>query len=222
VETTHCLARRRASAVAAFVYILGTMVSCWANGSASAQTPDALSQNKRLGRGVNILGYDPIWKDRQKARFQEKYFRLIKEAGFDNARINLHPFWDGKLVADHKIHAAWFDVLDWAVKHALANRLKDKVGVSWNGTEKEQQAILGDFEKAQAWAGQHDRPILLGEFGAYDRGDIESRVRWTNSVARQAEKLGWSWAYWQFDGDFIVYDVKNDAWVEPIRRALVP
>jgi endoglucanase len=41
-------------------------------------------------------------------------------------------------------------------------------------------------------------------------------------VARQAEKLGWSWAYWQFDGDFIVYDVKNDAWVEPIRRALLP
>ena len=35
-------------------------------------------QNQRLGRGVNVLGYDPIWKDRQKARFQEKYFRLIK------------------------------------------------------------------------------------------------------------------------------------------------
>ena len=47
-------------------------------------------------------------------------------------------------------------------------------------------------------------------------------MRWTSFVARQAEKLGWSWAYWQFDSDFIVYDVKKDAWVEPIRRALIP
>ena len=35
-----------------------------------------------------------------------------------------------------------------------------------------------------------------------------SRVRWTSSVARSAEKLGWSWGYWQFDGDFIVNDMK--------------
>jgi endoglucanase len=34
--------------------------------------------------------------------------------------------------------------------------------------------------------------------------------------------MGWSWAYWQFDSDFIVFDIKNDRWVEPIRDALVP
>jgi endoglucanase len=318
-----------------------------ADGPTGGQTFDALRQNERLGRGVNVLGYDPIWKDCQKARFQEKYFRLIKEAGFNHIRINLHPFRDNKLSEDSRLSAAWFDVLDWAVKQALANRLlvildlhefqamgadpagnrerflavwrqivehaKDlpnevlfeilnepnkkltpevwnplfretlgiirqsnpnrtvivgptswnnindldkldlpkedrnlivtvhyyspfpfthqgaswagltgKVGVPWNGAEKEQQAILKDFEKAQTWARQHNRPILLGEFGAYDKGEMESRVRWTSFVARQAERLGWSWAYWQFDGDFIVYDVKKDAWVEPIRRALTP
>ena len=75
-------------------------VFCWANGSATAQTPDAAAQNKRLGRGVNVLGYDPLWKDRQKARFQEKYFRLIKEAGFNHVRVNLHPFRDAKLGPD--------------------------------------------------------------------------------------------------------------------------
>ena len=72
---------------------------------------------------MNVLGYDPIWKDRQKARFQEKYFRLIKEAGFNHVRVNLHPFRDAKLGPDHKPSAAWFETLDWAVKHALANRL---------------------------------------------------------------------------------------------------
>ncbi len=116
MEITRCLARHQRGAVAALVCVLGTMVFCWAGGPANAQTPDAFAQNKRLGRGVNILGYDPIWKDRQKARFQEKYFRLIKEAGFNHVRINLHPFRDNKLGPDYKLSAAWFETLDWAVR----------------------------------------------------------------------------------------------------------
>jgi endoglucanase len=99
---------------------------------------------------------------------------------------------------------------------------RDKVGVSWNGTEPEQQAVLRDLDKAQGWARQYNRPLYLGEFGAYDKGDMASRVRWTSFVTRSAEKLGWSWAYWQFDGDFIVYDMKEQKWVEPLRDALIP
>ena len=53
---------------------------------------DAFEQNKKLGRGVNILGYDPIWRSQDKARFQAKYFQLLKEAGFTSVRINLQPF----------------------------------------------------------------------------------------------------------------------------------
>jgi endoglucanase len=51
---------------------------------------------------------------------------------------------------------------------------------------------------------------------------MDSRARYTAAVARAAEGLGWSWAYWQFDSDFVVYDIEKDAWVEPIRKALVP
>jgi endoglucanase len=262
-------------------------------------------------------------------------------------RINLHPFRDGKMGADQKIAPQWFETLDWAVKHALANGLmvildlheframgedltgnkdrflaawwqiaerykdsppevlfevlnepygkltpekwnpllrealaiirgsnphrtviigptsynnikdlpkldlpaddrdiivtihyyspfpfthqgaswtaqKDKLGVQWEGTEKDQQAIAKDFDQAQAWARQHNRPIFLGEFGALEKGDLESRVRWTSFIARQAEKRSWSWAYWQFDGNFIVYDTQKDEWVRPIRDALLP
>ena len=62
----------------------------------------------------------------------------------------------------------------------------------------------------------------MGEFGAYDKADMASRVRYLSFVTRQAEKLGWSWAYWQFDSDFIVYDMRNKRWIEPIRDALIP
>jgi endoglucanase len=51
---------------------------------------------------------------------------------------------------------------------------------------------------------------------------MESRVRYTSFVARTAEKFGFSWTYWQFDSDFIVYDVKREQWFEPIYSALIP
>src|SRR5208283_4494787 len=97
-----------------------------------------------------------------------------------------------------------------------------KLGAVWLGTPAEQAAIAADFNKARDWAKQHDRPIFLGEFGAYDKGEMPSRVRWTEAVARAAEKDGWSWAYWQFDSDFIVYDIAKEQWVEPIHHALIP
>jgi endoglucanase len=50
---------------------------------------------------------------------------------------------------------------------------------------------------------------------------MESRLRYTGFVAREAERLGWSWAYWQFDSDFVVYDIEHDRWVEPLRDALI-
>ena len=79
-----------------------------------------------------------------------------------------------------------------------------------------------DFDVAQAWAKKNDRPILLGEFGAYDKAPQEDRIKYTAAVARAAEKRGWAWTYWQFDSNFIVYDIDKDAWNEPIYRALVP
>jgi endoglucanase len=98
---------------------------------------------------------------------------------------------------------------------------KDKSGIAW-GTEAERKAVRDDFEKVAAWSKVNERPIYLGEFGAYDKAPMESRARYTDFVARTAESLGWSWGYWQFDGDFILWDMKRDAWVEPILRALIP
>jgi hypothetical protein len=316
-----------------------------AKGGAPAR---AAAVNRRLGRGVNIIGYDPIWKDRAQARFQERHFARIKEAGFSSVRINLHPFRHMDAAKAFALAPSWLETLDWAVKGALANHLAvildmhefgamaedpagrkeawlsfwrqvaprfkdapddvvfellnepfgkltpelwneylkeglavvratnpsrvvilgggrwnsidglqslvlpdddrnliatvhyytpmefthqgarwtpeftDKLGVTWTGTDQERRRIELDFAKAQQWAVQHDRPVHLGEFGAYDKADMDSRARYTAAVARAAERLGWSWAYWQFDGDFVVYDIGKDAWVEPIVKALVP
>jgi endoglucanase len=116
----------------------------------------------------------------------------------------------------------YYTPMDFTHQGAAWAGRKDKLGVEWLGTDKELGVLQGDFDKAAHWAKQHDRPIFLGEFGAYDKAPMESRARYLASVARAAEQRGWSWAYWQFDSDFILYDIGRDAWIEPIRQALIP
>lgn len=106
----------------ALLFIL--LAGFWADPAVGAAPgPDVFSQNQQLGRGVNILGYDPIWQSREQARFQVKHFRLLHEAGFDSVRINLHPFRHSRQEQGWKLPDAWFATVDWAVTNALSNGL---------------------------------------------------------------------------------------------------
>jgi endoglucanase len=327
--------------VCCLIWLLGLAVV------AQSARADAFAQNRRLGRGVNIIGYDPLWRSSDQARFKTEHFRLLKEAGFQSVRINLQSFRYMDRAQDWALRATWFTTLDWAVKEASAQGLmvildcheftalgkdpeanhdrlisfwrqlsahyataadnvafeilnepsqnltpalwntylrealavireknpsrtvivgpafwnsidhlpelelpdddrnlivtvhyykpmefthqgaawtahKDKSGVNWAGNTAERKIVRDDFAKAATWAETHNRPIFLGEFGAYDKGAMEARARYTDAVARTAESFGWSWAYWQFDSDFILYDIPARRWVEPIRDALIP
>jgi len=94
-------------------------------------------------------------------------------------------------------------------------------GVKWEGTPEEKADVETKFKIAADWSKVNDRPIFLGEFGAYDKGDMDSRARYTAYVARTAAKFGFSWAYWQFDSDFVVYNIEKENWVMPILDALM-
>jgi len=315
------------------------------SGRAGFAPVEAFEQVKRMGRGVNIIGYDPLWRDFTKARFREDHFKRIHDGGFQTVRLNLQAF--GHMDSANQLDPVWLSTLDWAIDHAVENHLtvivdehdfticgqdaegcaerlkafwqqiaeryQDKPasvmfeilnepngkitpalwnrmlaenlaviraanpartvvigpafwnsitalkslelpaddrniivtvhyylpmnfthqGASWNpstaklsgvtwGTEAEKRKVETDLAGVQEWAKAQNRPILLGEFGAYDKGDMDSRVAYTAQVARTAESLGWAWAYWQFDGNFIVYNIEKDDWVNPIWRALVP
>lgn len=311
-----------------------------------AQAPvDPLDQIVKMGRGVNIIGYDPLWDDFAKARFKERHFQRIHDGGFQTVRVNLQAF--GHMDAANRLDPAWLKTLDWVVKNALAANLivildehdyeisgkdpaasrtkllafweqiapryqdapagvlfeilnepnsqltapmwngllkealaiirktnptrnvvigpafwngihfLDKLelppddrhivvtvhyylpmqfthqGASWSpmtaklsgvtwGTNTEKQRVVEDFGGVAKWSQAEKRPILLGEFGAYDKGDVDSRARYTAHLARTAESFGFAWTYWQFDSNFIVYDMDKDDWFQPIWRALVP
>ena len=320
------------------------LVAFCAIATATEEPISAADQVRQMGRGVNIVGYDPIWKDPAKARFKTRHFKLIKEGGFDTVRINLYGFVP--MNERYELPESWFKTLDGLVEGALEQKLnvvldahdyelcgRDAPGCrarlmafwtqmsehfknapntvlfeilnepnravdsSWNsmhaealgiirktnpsrnvligpafwnnfswlnklelptndrhiivsvhyyephrfthqgaswspeftnlsginwGTPADLAKIEKDFDAVQAWSQKHDRPIFLGEFGAYDKAPQEARIQYTAAVARAAEKRGWAWTYWQFDSNFIVYDIDNDRWNEPIYRALVP
>jgi endoglucanase len=328
-------------------FLLVLLLAGFTRPTDAAEAVDPFVQIKRLGRGVNVLGYDPIWDDFDKARFKERHFKLIHDAGFQTVRINLHALQRMKASNGYKLDNAWLKTLDWAVQEALENHLmvildlhnftdiaKDPEGYKprflaywkqiaahfkdapdsvlfeilnepnrkltpelwneflgevlpiiratnptrtlvigppfWNsidhlddlvlpeddrniivtvhyyqpmrfthqgapweketaqlsgvtwGSAEEKARVERDFARVQDWSRKHRRPILLGEFGAYEKAPMESRARYTAQVARTAESLGWAWAYWQFDSDFIVYDIEKDQWVGPILKALIP
>jgi endoglucanase len=330
-----------------FLFHVVLLVAFFMSGGLYAQNVSPKEQCKKMGRGVNIIGYDnAFWNDYNNGRFKERYFKMIKEAGFSNIRVNLHAFSHMDKTT-YQFEPKWLETLDWVVKKGLEAKLmvildmheynqmaddpigkkemflavwrqlaprykdqpsevlfellnepnqkltadlwnvylaealkivretnptrtviigpwhwnnaeyldqlilpkKDKniivtihcydplsfthqgapwneefkgaSGVRWIGTEAEVADIERRFKIAADWGAANNRPIYLGEFGAYDKGDMESRALYTACMARTAEKLGFSWAYWQFDSDFILYDIEKEAWVEPILKALI-
>lgn len=96
------------------------------------------------------------------------------------------------------------------------------LGNKWLGLDADKQPIEHDFAAAADWAKAHHRPPFLGEFGAYSKGDMESRARWTAFVARTAESHGFPWAYWEFCAGFGAYDPVAHQWRQPLLNALIP
>lgn len=326
--------------------VMGFLAACAATPSPSPGTA-ASTAPPHFVRGVNVLGYDPYWKDPAKARFQWRHFGEIKRGGFDFVRLNLFAF--DHMDANNRLTSDWLARLDAAVgeaqkaglgvildehdfgtcakdvpmcrvklaafwrqvapryRNAPANvafellnephealndvwndffpdllaivrqtnptrtvvigpgswnsfrelaklklpeddrnilvtfhyydpfhfthqgatwageEVKTLSGVSW-GSDADQAQLKADFDAVGAWAAANRRPILLGEFGAYDKSGTPQalRVDYIGAAAREAERHGFGWSYWQFDSDFIVWDMQRNGWVEPIKRALIP
>ncbi|MGA2061883.1 MAG: glycoside hydrolase family 5 protein [Thermoguttaceae bacterium] len=95
------------------------------------------------------------------------------------------------------------------------------LGNKWTSTKKEQMAVMLDLDKAITWAVEHRRPMWLGEFGSYNKADMDSRARWTAFVADEALKRKMGFAYWEFCSGFGVFDPQKNQWIEPLKQALL-
>lgn len=98
---------------------------------------------------------------------------------------------------------------------------KEWKDIPWKGEPEEVRAIADDMDKADRWSNEHNRPVFLGEFGAYSAADLPSRARWTATVAREARRRGFSFAYWEFGAGFGAYDREEAQWRQPLKNALL-
>lgn len=99
---------------------------------------------------------------------------------------------------------------------------QDWLGKTWDATDAEKAEITRHFDSVAEWAKRKNVRILLGEFGAYSKAPQDSRVRWTEFVAREAERHGFAWAYWELASGFGVYDPVAHQWREDLLKALTP
>lgn len=95
-------------------------------------------------------------------------------------------------------------------------------GATWSGTPNQRRSIDEAFDAVAAWSKANRRPVYVGEFGAYSKTPLEDRARWTSYVRQAAERRGFAWAYWEFGSGFGAYDPQQQAWIKPLRAALVP
>ena len=97
----------------------------------------------------------------------------------------------------------------------------DWLGETWTGTPEQSRKLREDFDTVADWGRTRDRPVFLGEFGAYSKAPMTSRADWTAAVAHEAASRGFSSAYWEFGSGFGAYDREADEWIAPIRDALL-
>jgi endoglucanase len=84
------------------------------------------------------------------------------------------------------------------------------------------QAINSQLERAANWSKTKQRPVWMGEFGAYSKANMAARVRWTDAVRQSAEALGIGWSYWEFGAGFGIYDPRSKQYRVELTKALLP
>ena len=91
------------------------------------------------------------------------------------------------------------------------------LGTKWENTQLERNEIISAFAFAQSLAKQKNKPIHVGEFGAYNKADLESRIKWTNFLARWFESQGFSWAYWEWSAGFGIFNPATNQVLHSLR-----
>ena len=94
-------------------------------------------------------------------------------------------------------------------------------GTKWTGTAEQKKLMTDIFDFGAKWGKEHNRPINLGEFGAYKKADMDSRVAWTRFICDTAVKQGWSLDYWEFCAEFGLYDPQKKEWHKELLDAVL-
>jgi endoglucanase len=81
--------------------------------------------------------------------------------------------------------------------------------------------VFDFFDHAARYVKNTGRRVYLGEFGAIDIADAQSRENYVWLVRTEAERRGIGWAYWDDGGGFKAMNVQAGTWNEGLKKALL-
>lgn len=97
----------------------------------------------------------------------------------------------------------------------LVNRYNTVQGID-NPSSPQKMLLL--LDAAKRWSDHFGRPIHLGEFGAIDSADADSRARYVKDVKEAAESRGIPWTLWDWKARFAYWDHKKG---QPLLRGAI-
>jgi endoglucanase len=126
--------------------------------------------------------------------------------------------------ADQNLIATFHFYEPMAVTHQGAEWVSGStawLGTTWTGEGNERNVIDSTFDRVAFWAKENKRPILMGEFGVYNKADHSSRIAWTREVRKAAEARGFSWAYWELISSFGILEPRSLEWRADLLATLI-
>jgi len=85
---------------------------------------------------------------------------------------------------------------------------------------KQEARAVSKLEVAYRWKLEKGYPVWLGEFGAYSKADLNSRMRFNQMMVKAAAERNINWAYWEFASGFGLYDSTEKKWREGLLQSL--
>ncbi len=83
---------------------------------------------------------------------------------------------------------------------------------SW-GTDEEKAQLDNELDRIkQKWVDQENRPVILGEWGAKNKNNLDNRIAYADYYANAAIARGMIPVIWDDGGDFGLYDRHNNTW----------
>ncbi|MBN1597805.1 MAG: cellulase family glycosylhydrolase [Bacteroidales bacterium] len=80
------------------------------------------------------------------------------------------------------------------------------------GTTSDIEALENKFNDVQEWSSGNNIPVFLGEFGAHEDCDFNSRMRHYARFVELALNNGWAFAVWDDNGWFQVLEREARSW----------
>lgn len=93
-------------------------------------------------------------------------------------------------------------------------------GRAW-GDGADARTVYTHIRRAADWARARAVPLQLGEFGVNRAVPVAQRAAWTRAVRQACEAHDIGWCVWDFAGAFPVWNREANAWLSPMRAALL-